>query len=106
MCQVSTMLCGLSQTDFSFSTQYVPQVLIAGVQHNLQTKVRDQFLLLDVDRLRNCCFSTEHEVECKILSLVKAKMKRVKNGEKIYRESLSSLTSAVTCIRMISLKWR
>jgi len=53
-----------------------------------------------------CSNSPEHEVECKILSLVKAKMKRSKGGEKLYKENLSSLTGAVTCIRLISLKWR
>jgi len=74
--------------------------LISPSQHNMCPKC----LLLVCST--TCRQSTEHEVECKILSLVKAKMKRVKNGEKIYRESLSSLTSAVTCIRMISLKWR
>ena len=49
---------------------------------------------------------TDHVVECRTLSIIRAKLKRSKQGERTYRESLGVLTSSVTCLRMVSLKWR
>ena len=51
-------------------------------------------------------FRDDHQVECRIFSLLRAKLKRNKDGERLYRANLSGLTSSVTCVRMLSLKWR
>ena len=40
------------------------------------------------------------------MSIIRVKMKRIKGGEKIYKDFLPILNSAVTALRMISLKWR
>ena len=54
----------------------------------------------------NVCYSEDHDIECNILSIIRAKMKRNKGGEKLYKDFLPILNSAVTTLRMISLKWR
>ena len=53
-----------------------------------------------------CSQGTDHVIECKILTVIRTKLKRSKQGEKVYRENLGGLASAVTSIRMVSLKWR
>ena len=51
--------------------------------------------------------SRDHEPECTVLTMVRAKLKRNKGkGDSLYRHSLPALTAAVTPIRMVALKWR
>ena len=49
---------------------------------------------------------SDHAVECSILSIIRAKLRRNQQGEKMYRNNLSGLTAAVTTLRLVSLKWR
>ena len=51
-------------------------------------------------------FRSDHAVECSILSIIRAKLRRNQQGEKMYRNNLSGLTAAVTTLRLVSLKWR
>ena len=49
---------------------------------------------------------SDHAVECAVLSIIRTKLRRNQQGEKMYRNNLSGLTAAVTTLRMVSLKWR
>ena len=51
-------------------------------------------------------FRSDHAVECSILSIIRTKLRRNQQGEKMYRNHLAGLTAAVTTLRMVSLKWR
>eukprot|EP00092_Neocalanus_flemingeri_P003775 GFUD01004063.1.p1 GENE.GFUD01004063.1~~GFUD01004063.1.p1 ORF type:complete len:492 (+),score=147.83 GFUD01004063.1:26-1501(+) len=53
-----------------------------------------------------CSNGSAHQVECSILTTIRVKVKRMKDGERIWRESLSNITASVTTIRLLSLKWR
>ena len=45
-------------------------------------------------------------MECAVLSIIRTKLRRNQQGEKMYRNNLTGLTAAVTTLRMVSLKWR
>ena len=49
---------------------------------------------------------SDHAVECAVLSIIRTKLRRNQQGEKMYRNNLTGLTAAVTTLRMVSLKWR
>ena len=53
-----------------------------------------------------CRAGSDHAVECAILSIIRTKLRRNQQGEKMYRNHLTGLTAAVTTLRMVSLKWR
>jgi len=54
-----------------------------------------------------CSEGSDHQVECAILSNIRNKVrKQSKDGDRIWRECLPSITASVMTIRLLSLKWR
>jgi len=54
-----------------------------------------------------CSTGSDHQVECSILSNIRTKLrKKNRDGDKIWRDCLPSITASVTTIRLLSLKWR
>ena len=53
-----------------------------------------------------CFRGSQHLPECNILRKVRDSLKKKLNGQKIYKQNLDKVLSAVTTIRLYSLKWR
>ena len=86
------------------------QVLSLGLQRALPEGVKSiSFPLESGDNKKyslTVLTRSDHAVECAILSLIRTKLRRNQQGEKMYRNNLSGLTAAVTTLRLVSLKWR
>lgn len=47
-----------------------------------------------------------HQAECSILVLARAKLRRTDKSEKVWKSALPDITTAITTLRLLSLKWR